>query len=94
MSHQKDSGLGTQNPVLLPGEVSSPCVNICKMDAARGFCVGCCRTLEEIAGWSEYTSEQKQRVLERVAERRRVTPTPGTFDSCEEVSRTRTEKFD
>lgn len=29
----------------------SPCVKVCVMDAASGLCVGCGRTLAEIAGW-------------------------------------------
>ena len=29
--------------------VQSPCINICKMDAANGLCTGCWRTLDEIA---------------------------------------------
>ncbi|MGH1507076.1 DUF1289 domain-containing protein [Ralstonia solanacearum] len=32
--------------------VASPCINVCRMDAARGLCVGCMRTLDEIAAWS------------------------------------------
>ena len=31
-------------------DVPSPCVSVCRMDARRGLCIGCCRTLEEIAG--------------------------------------------
>lgn len=36
--------------VALP--VSSPCIDICLLDNASGLCVGCGRTMEEIAGWS------------------------------------------
>ncbi|MDF3834115.1 DUF1289 domain-containing protein [Cupriavidus basilensis] len=32
--------------------VPSPCRNVCRMDAASGYCEGCLRTIEEIAGWS------------------------------------------
>jgi hypothetical protein len=31
--------------------IASPCVNICHMDAATGWCEGCGRTIDEIAGW-------------------------------------------
>ena len=31
--------------------VPSPCVNICRMNRARGWCEGCGRTLDEIARW-------------------------------------------
>ncbi|WP_158969858.1 DUF1289 domain-containing protein [Chachezhania sediminis] len=31
--------------------LASPCVGNCTMDATTGFCLGCARTTEEIAGW-------------------------------------------
>ena len=39
------------------------------MDPESGLCVGCQRTLREIADWLEMTPEQKLAVLERVAQR-------------------------
>ena len=33
------------------------------MDPARGVCIGCCRTLDEIARWSEMTDAERERVL-------------------------------
>ncbi|MDX6750771.1 DUF1289 domain-containing protein [Geminicoccaceae bacterium 1502E] len=30
---------------------ASPCVGVCEIDGATGFCVGCARTLDEIASW-------------------------------------------
>ena len=32
--------------------VASPCINVCKMDAPGGLCVGCFRTIDEITVWS------------------------------------------
>ena len=29
----------------------SPCISVCRMDAASGLCEGCMRTLDEIAAW-------------------------------------------
>jgi uncharacterized protein len=48
----------------------SPCVAVCVMDPATGFCRGCWRTIEEIAGWLSYSAEEKRRVLAAVAQRR------------------------
>ncbi len=42
--------------------VPSPCRSICKMDAASGFCAGCLRTIEEIAGWSKADDAQRRRI--------------------------------
>lgn len=44
-------------------EVASPCVDVCRMDAANGYCEGCKRTLDEIASWSAYTTAEKRAVL-------------------------------
>ena len=52
------------------GAPSSPCSNVCRMDAASGFCEGCLRTIDEIAAWSTMSDAQKRDVLERLAPRR------------------------
>ena len=43
--------------------VPSPCVSICRMDPASGLCVGCLRTIDEIAQWSALGDEGKREVL-------------------------------
>jgi predicted Fe-S protein YdhL (DUF1289 family) len=40
------------------------------MDATTGYCEGCFRTLDEIAGWSAYDDETRLWVLEAVDARR------------------------
>lgn len=49
--------------------VASPCVNICKMEA--GLCLGCLRTLDEIARWADASDHDKRLILAAVAQRRR-----------------------
>ena len=39
------------------------------MDPNSGLCLGCRRTLQEIADWLEMTPEEKRATLERVAQR-------------------------
>jgi uncharacterized protein len=39
------------------------------MDPGSGLCLGCRRTLQEIADWLEMSPEEKLAVLERVAQR-------------------------
>ena len=51
-------------------DVASPCVNVCVMDDERGVCRGCCRTLDEIANWTNYARAEKLSVLEKVAQRK------------------------
>jgi len=50
--------------------VASPCVSICVIDAPSGLCAGCYRTLDEIAGWIDFSSEERRALLSALAERR------------------------
>lgn len=49
---------------------ASPCINVCRMDAASGLCRGCARTLDEIARWSQATNADRLRVLAVLPQRR------------------------
>ncbi len=42
------------------------------MNPETGYCIGCLRTLDEIADWLEMTDEEKSEVLARLDERRKV----------------------
>jgi predicted Fe-S protein YdhL (DUF1289 family) len=53
-----------------PVVVASPCIKVCRMDEATGWCVGCLRTLDEIAFWSQFDDGDKRAVLELIAARR------------------------
>jgi prolyl-tRNA editing enzyme YbaK/EbsC (Cys-tRNA(Pro) deacylase)/predicted Fe-S protein YdhL (DUF1289 family) len=56
------------------GEVPSPCISVCQINAATGCCEGCFRTLDEIAGWSVATPEAKRSVWRAIAQRLPATP--------------------
>jgi predicted Fe-S protein YdhL (DUF1289 family) len=58
--------------VLIEGveEVPSPCNNICRMNSDTGYCEGCFRTLDEIAGWSSATRVERLAVLAKLDARR------------------------
>ncbi|MEG3151925.1 DUF1289 domain-containing protein [Sphingomonas sp. ZT3P38] len=49
--------------------IESPCVNICEIDAASGLCVGCARTLDEIARWSSASPEWRDGVMAKLPAR-------------------------
>ena len=55
--------MNSLTPCMQEQEVASPCINVCRMDAASGYCEGCRRTLEEIASWSTYSAAEKRAVL-------------------------------
>ncbi|MDQ5918872.1 MAG: uncharacterized protein QG660_1987 [Pseudomonadota bacterium] len=58
----------------------SPCVNICRMDADNAMCVGCFRTLDEIAQWSRASESAKRAILVAVEERRAENERSVTLD--------------
>ena len=49
--------------------VPSPCINVCRIDEATRLCVGCLRTLDEIAAWSILTDGERRDVWAHLAER-------------------------
>lgn len=48
----------------------SPCIKICVMDEAAGVCLGCCRTLQEIAGWGSLDEAARAAVVAALPARR------------------------
>jgi predicted Fe-S protein YdhL (DUF1289 family) len=57
-------------PAAAPVPTASPCTNVCRMDAATGWCEGCLRTIDEIAAWSTLDDEARCEVVARLSERR------------------------
>ncbi|MFZ2393107.1 MAG: DUF1289 domain-containing protein [Rhodoferax sp.] len=49
--------------------VPSPCMSVCQMDAATGWCQGCFRTLEEIGQWGNADDAFKRVVWARIETR-------------------------
>lgn len=46
-----------------PRAIATPCVKVCVVDAASSQCLGCRRTLAEIAGWSRLTDEARAAIM-------------------------------
>jgi predicted Fe-S protein YdhL (DUF1289 family) len=51
--------------------LKSPCIKVCVMDPQRGVCLGCWRTLDEIAAWGAMTGAERVRVMAQLDIRRR-----------------------
>lgn len=49
--------------------MKTPCIKTCRIDQASGLCLGCYRSLEEIAGWASYTDAQRGRIMRDLAQR-------------------------
>ncbi|MBK7163472.1 MAG: DUF1289 domain-containing protein [Sphingomonadales bacterium] len=50
-------------------EVASPCIATCTLDRTRRWCLGCGRTVEEIAGWQDADLAQKLKILNELPTR-------------------------
>jgi predicted Fe-S protein YdhL (DUF1289 family) len=56
---------------LMAAAVPSPCIDVCRLDA-EGLCVGCRRTLNEIAEWSSAGEARQREILSDVARRKEL----------------------
>lgn len=50
-------------------EVQSPCVKICVIHPEARLCVGCYRTIDEIAAWSRLTPEARGAIMAELPDR-------------------------
>ena len=46
------------------------------MDAEGRYCLGCARTLDEIARWGEMDDAERERIMHELAARRSEQPQP------------------
>ncbi len=46
-----------------PRPIKTPCVQVCVVDGESGLCLGCRRTLAEIAGWSRLTDAERDQIM-------------------------------
>ncbi len=52
-----------------PQTAASPCMSVCQMDATTGLCIGCLRTLDEIAQWGNADAAFKRTVWANIEAR-------------------------
>jgi predicted Fe-S protein YdhL (DUF1289 family) len=50
--------------------VPSPCISVCRIDPATGWCEGCLRTIDEIAHWGAFDDGEKRAVWADLQQRR------------------------
>jgi uncharacterized protein len=67
------AGSPQTTPSERPG-VASPCISVCRIDPVTGLCIGCARTLEEIAAWSTLDDAARRDVWTAIATRRANEP--------------------
>ena len=58
-----------------PPPIVTPCVKVCIVDGESGLCLGCYRTLGEVARWSSMGAAEREKLMADLPERRaRIRP--------------------
>jgi predicted Fe-S protein YdhL (DUF1289 family) len=58
-----------------PRSIASPCIQVCVIDGESGLCLGCYRSLPEVAAWARFTDEERARLMSTLPGRRsRIDP--------------------
>ena len=52
--------------------MTSPCNKVCVMDAEGRYCLGCARTLGEIARWGEMSDAERAAVIDELPKRANI----------------------
>lgn len=63
--------MSSESPDPQPQAPVTPCIGVCRMDAS-GVCVGCYRTLAEIARWGSMNDAERLRWIAEVQPTRRL----------------------
>jgi hypothetical protein len=51
-------------------KIPSPCIGVCTLDPADRTCIGCLRTADEIARWSEMSPAERVQIVLQLRVRR------------------------
>ncbi|WP_416354686.1 DUF1289 domain-containing protein [Brevundimonas sp.] len=57
------------SPSSPPRAIATPCVKVCVVDGASGHCLGCWRTLSEIADWTRMTEAERAAIMAELPDR-------------------------
>ncbi len=49
--------------------VSTPCIKVCVVDPVSALCVGCGRTLDEVAAWGAMSEDARRAVMDGLGAR-------------------------
>ena len=55
-----------------PKAIVTPCVKVCIVDPESSLCLGCHRTLMEIAGWARLSEAERETVMTALPGRREM----------------------
>lgn len=64
--------------------MDTPCIKVCVIDPGSQLCVGCARTLAEIAAWGSLSDDERARIMTELPDRHVVIAAaarPGIIDA-------------
>lgn len=62
-------------PSAPPKPIATPCIKVCIVDGESGLCLGCFRTLNEIAAWASFPDETRDQLMVELPSRKgRIDP--------------------
>ena len=53
-------------------DVASPCINVCTLDPQTQVCLGCFRTIDEIAAWGGASNAERAAIVAQLPMRREL----------------------
>jgi predicted Fe-S protein YdhL (DUF1289 family) len=56
----------------------TPCIDVCSLHPVAGLCIGCGRTVDEIARWAGMTDGERSAVMALLPQRRAAMSAGGT----------------
>ena len=57
--------------------IETPCIKVCTLDAGSGRCLGCGRTVDEIARWTTMSAAERTRIMHELPLRAAKTAAAG-----------------
>ena len=46
--------------------IKSPCIGVCEIDTIKNLCIGCLRSIDEIAMWSQMDDKRALEIIEEI----------------------------
>ncbi len=43
--------------------IETPCIKVCTLNSRARLCLGCGRTVDEIAGWTSMSADERDRII-------------------------------
>jgi len=54
---------------MTPEPISTPCIRVCAVSGETGLCIGCGRTLGEIAAWGGLSEAEREAIMSELPRR-------------------------